>query len=710
MNYFDFVNFFGKIEEYRLKKASKLNKFLTKISNNFYHKIENILDSSNYVLIFNLSIILAGILLRSISPFENLELISQENEYLLSNQNFNLIEFINNILAGIIEKYSVNKFFIAELLVNILGIFTMLIINKLLKNSIFGENRVGRNLFILTSCFIYFIGFNFTNQVMFNYNKHYLISLYLIYFSLLLTKSFEKKTIYYFLTISFSIAIIFTKIQGIFLILGGEFFIFFYRDKIKNYLFFFLRLGCYFLTMIGCYCLISNGLTIDILHNELNQWQLNQWQFFSNKFFTNKIINEIYKNQNSLVFFDVLSREIQLIFLLIFCYHKILRLKFENHSLKDFLENNWQLSFFWMIFFSSSLMLFFDKNIDYKSIEIFCLLNFSTVILIFFEILFSKKINFKKHGIILGFIAILALFDRELFFEIFYYLPNLWFIFFIIFSLKFRSKISDHSQLNFIEKFFILRDYKSVILLFSAILIYCFIAVKLAFYFSFLFSIFAICWMIVMFNNINHKILKNNYLHFFLAVFLVVNFTYFFGLISANLNIYGEKNRNFFIQQHHIVKLDIINKINDIGDKSDEILIISSPKNSLRDIAFFLPNNKINFLELPSNYFNLNSFKKDSFNNFKFIFDGIKLTKFKIIIIENSSILNKYYCSISYLEELNRLKDFSKDFITNYNFFIRIIVKSLANKDINFFDVQQVNSSSNLNNFLIYDYEIYIRK
>jgi len=198
MNYFDFVNFFGKIEEYRLKKASKINKFLTRISNNFYRKIENILDSSNYVLIFNLSIILAGILLRSILPFENLELISQENQYLLSNQNFNLIEFINNILAGIIEKYSVNKFFIAELLVNIQGIFTMVIINKLLKNSIFGENRVGRNLFILTSCFIYFIGFNFTNQIMFNYNKHYLISLYLIYLSLLLTKSFEKKTIYYF--------------------------------------------------------------------------------------------------------------------------------------------------------------------------------------------------------------------------------------------------------------------------------------------------------------------------------------------------------------------------------------------------------------------------------------------------------------------------------------------------------------------------------
>jgi hypothetical protein len=705
MNYFDFVNFFGKIEEYRLKKASKINKFLTKISNNFYHKIENILDSSNYVLIFNLSIILAGILLRSILPFENLELISQENEYLLSNQNFNLIEFINNILAGIIEKYFVNKFFIAELLVNIQGIFTMVIINKLLKNSIFGKNRVGRNLFILTSCFSYFIGFNFTNQIMFNYNKHYLISLYLIYLSLLLTKSLEKKTIYYFLTISFSIAIILTKIQGIFLILGGEFFIFFYRDKIKNYLFFSLRLGCYFLIVIGCYCLINKGLTIDIFYNELNQWQ-----FFSNKFFTNKIINEIYKNQNSLVFFDVLSREIQLIFLLIFCYHKILRSKFENHSLKDFLQNNWQLSFFWMIFFSSSLMLFFDKNIDYKSIEIFCLLNFSTVILIFFEILFSKKINFKKHGIVLGFIAILALSDHELFFEIFYYLPNLWFIFFVIFSLKFRSKNIDQNQLNFIEKFFILRDYKSVILLFSAILIHCFIALKLAFYFSFLFSIFAICWMIVMFNNINHKILKNNYLHFFLAVFLVVNFTYFFGLIITNLNIYGEKNRNLFTQQRHIVKLDIINKINDISDKSDEILIISSPKNSLRDIAFFLPNNKISFLELPSNYFNLNSFHKDSFNNFKFIFDGIKLTKYKIIIIENSSILNKYYCSISYLEELNKLKDFSKSFITNYNFFIRVSVNSIANNDISFFDTQQVNSSSNLNNFLIYDYEIYIRK
>jgi hypothetical protein len=705
MNYFDFVNFFGKIEEYRLKKASKINEFLTKISNNFYRKIENILDSSNYFLIFNLSIILAGILLRSISPFENLELISQENQYLLSNQNFNLIEFINNILAGIIEKYFVNKFFIAELLVNIQGIFTMLIINKLLKNSIFGENRVGRNLFILTSCFGYFIGFNFTNQIMFNYNKHYLISLYLIYLSLLLTKSLEKKTIYYFLTISFSIAIILTKIQGIFLILGGEFFIFFYRDKIKNYLFFFLRLCCYFLMMIGCYCLINKGLTIDIFYNELNQWQ-----FFFNKFFTNNVINEIYKNHHPLVFFDVLSREIQLIFLLIFCYHKILRSKFENHSLKDFLQNNWQLSFFWMIFLSSSLMLFFDKNIDYKSIEIFCLLNFSTVILIFFEILFSKKINFKKHGIVLGFIAILALSDRELFFEIFYYLPNLWFIFFIIFSLKFRSKIIDHTQLNFIEKFFVLRDYKSLILLFSAILIHCFIALKLAFYFSFLFSIFAICWMIVMFNNINHKILKNNYLHFFLAVFVVVNFIYFFGLIITNLNIYGEKNRNYFSQQHHIAKIDIINKINDISDRSDKILIISSPKNSLRDITFFLPNNNISFLELPSNYFNLSSFNKDSFNNLKFIVDSIKLIKYKIIIIENSSILNKFYCSIPYLEELNKLKDFSNAFTANYNFFIRISVNSFVNNDISFFNVQQVNSSSNLSNFLIYDYEIYIRK
>jgi hypothetical protein len=213
-----------------------------------------------------------------------------------------------------------------------------------------------------------------------------------------------------------------------------------------------------------------------------------------------------------------------------------------------------------------------------------------------------------------------------------------------------------------------------------------------------------------MFNNINHKILKNNYLHFFLAVFVVVNFIYFFGLIITNLNIYGEKNRNYFSQQHHIAKIDIINKINDISDRSDKILIISSPKNSLRDITFFLPNNNISFLELPSNYFNLSSFNKDSFNNLKFIVDSIKLIKYKIIIIENSSILNKFYCSIPYLEELNKLKDFSNAFTANYNFFIRISVNSFVNNDISFFNVQQVNSSSNLSNFLIYDYEIYIRK
>ena len=483
MNCFDFLKIYKNIEDLRIKNAIKINYFLKKFANCYVEKINKILRNNQFILAISLIMIMAGMFLRSTQIFDNLQIFSAKNTILSVNKSLNFTDFINQFFFNFIEKFHFSNFLVAEIIVQIIGISSIIICFFLIKNSIFNNDRVGRNLFILANIFIYFLSFNFENNSILNLNKHYLLSLYIIYLSSIVSNYNQKKIIYNLFYTAIILLLILLKMQNIILVFFGELFLYFRRKEIKNHSFFLIRFLLNTIFALGLYHLILNiPATLDIFNDIKN------WDFFSHKFINNNLLSEIYKNQNSIGFFEILSKEILLIFLLIFSYQQSLKFDFTGNSVKINQQNQIKLNYFWIVFCFSFLMIFCEKKIDQQAIELFLILNFPSAIIILFAVFLAQKFDFRRHGIIIAIIALIAISDSKIFFEIFKYLPNFWYIFLIIFANKLRSKINKNPteiKLNYIEQFFILRGYKSIILLISLIIIFLLIEFKINYLMSF---------------------------------------------------------------------------------------------------------------------------------------------------------------------------------------------------------------------------------
>ena len=203
--------------------------------------------------------------------------------------------------------------------------------------------------------------------------------------------------------------------------------------------------------------------------------------------------------------------------------------------------------------------------------------------------------------------------------------------------------------------------------------------------------------MILYYNKINYKITRSNKIHFLLTVIFIVNFAYFFGLIIANLNIYGNKNHFLFNEERKFTKLILINKINDLSNIGDKILIINSV-NSLTDISAFIDLRKVDFLPITNN-----NFEKNKLSN-------LDIKAYKIIIFDNSLLIAKNSCLKSNFEQMLGLGNFVKIIKNNYFFYESLKVATNYKNDFSFYNSSYDHEYQGFKQFLIYDYEIFIRK
>ena len=216
--------------------------------------------------------------------------------------------------------------------------------------------------------------------------------------------------------------------------------------------------------------------------------------------------------------------------------------------------------------------------------------------------------------------------------------------------------------------------------------------------------------MIINYHNIKFKFTSARKIHFLLAIIFVANFSYLISLFLANLNIYGEKNHYLFSEELKSSKSILINKIKSLTKEDDNVLIISSSQNSFKNMQFFLKDRNFNFLEIPINFFNNNSSLNDNLKILDKYFGFVNLNH-KLIIFDNSMIIAKYSCGISYLEILNHITKFSKYLKDSFSYWNRIMIF----KEFNHNSKLQKNSNLSQSNqdqvqFLIYDYEIFLQK
>jgi hypothetical protein len=349
-----------------------------------------------------------------------------------------------------------------------------------------------------------------------------------------------------------------------------------------------------------------------------------------------------------------------------------------------------------------------ENKIDYRVKEIFCLLNFPAIIYIFFNIIFHKKIYFKRHGIVLAIIALVSIGDSKIFFEIFFYLPYIWFVFFIIFASKLRHKILKNnlvSKLNNFDKLFILYSKKSIFLFVVLVAIFLIMEFTINFLLAWWIAVILICLMIRFYNKINEKLFFIRKFHFLISIIFVVNFVYFFSFILANFRIYGDKNIYYFFKERQNAKSVVINEVNTLTHKNNQkerqILLISSAQNSFQDIPVFLKNKITNYLEI-----SIDLSKNLSNNNLKKAINNQN----DIIIFNNSFIIDEYFCLISNFEQMMRSSYFKKNLSDYYLFNKRIKIFHNFKNDFNFYDKDETRLGDNSTQFLIYDFEIFLRK
>ena len=127
MIYFDFLKIYKKIEDLRLKNAKTISNSLQEIANSFLENIQKGLLKPFNILLISFYIIGFGVVIRSFLPFDHLQILRSQNLISTNQQGLMLGDFFNNFSVGIIDKYQLNHFLVAELWVMILGIVTCFI-------------------------------------------------------------------------------------------------------------------------------------------------------------------------------------------------------------------------------------------------------------------------------------------------------------------------------------------------------------------------------------------------------------------------------------------------------------------------------------------------------------------------------------------------------------------------------------------------------
>lgn len=703
MGYFYLLELWHSIEECRLKNGQKFANFLKKIYDNFFNNFKNFCFAKNSQKFFGFFAIILSLVWRWIFLHDqtNFRFINYSANF--SNE-FSPLVVILNYLEKVVENNSFNHFLLAEIIYIGCGVFLMYIVSRNLTNSALSSNVFSKNLLFFSLIFCYFFGFNLT---LFSFELFYLKFLVIIYITLSLRENVKTNFFVNLTAILSFILMVISKWQLFFLFFAHEFLkLFCLKRELIKYSFDSNKLMAvklrYFLNLTARILITLTILVVLVLHQKIFSIndvinQIKTFDFENYKFFSSQILNKLYRENNSLGFYVILSREILLIFWLIIIF-KITKKKYLNSSLSS--ADIIILDKFFDSFFVASFAMILIVGYDDKILKLlFLTINFSLVFFIFIASIINQNFNFRKYGIVLLLLISIALGDYKVFFEIFFYLPFSWFIIHLILLRKLSKKISsnDLKNLNLIENFYFLKKihYKIFFGLIVVTLIYC------QFYFSFFVAWFIsvgfFSWQLVFFNKINQKFLKNDHFHFLLTIVVVMTFVYYTIL---SLNFFELSNYNFhseFTKQKKYLNSYLVNKINSNARQDDVIIIIDNQQ--LLDAKLLEKNNNIS----PKNIILINNFKNSD------ILSKITNKKNKIFIINNSFIFNNKSCLISNFEELSRIAEFKTFFRKNLNFSGSFKLAYSSLKNYNFYNNKTDNSNIE-ENYLIYDFHILLRK
>lgn len=700
MRYFYILELWHSLEEFRLKNGLKLANFLKNLVNVSFIIFQNFWSKKNFTLITLFLMIGLSLLWRSFDV--NLQANFLKLNYSSDvNRLFSPLVFAIKFLSQIAENSKIDQVLLAEIVFNCLGILLAIFCSINLSKSLICEDIVTKNILLFSLVFSYFFGLSFK---IFSFEINLLKFLVIIYLSLSLRENVKSNFFVNLLAIFCGVLLVLSKCQLIFLVLAFELMQFFslkkefikYRDD--QSLICYLRLR-YTLNLIARVLLTSVLIIILMLNKKLVNLtdifeQVRQFDFENYKFFSSQIINKLFQENNSQGFFAILSRDILLVFLLLI----ISRIKIyqDNKTLVYGIVN-----IFFIIFFIASFFMILLKGYDDKILKIlFFNLNIPLVLMVFCKSLIEKKINLKKHYIVLLMLVSLAIGDYYVFFEIIFYLPFLWFIIHLIFLKRITKKISeafDYQDLNVVDRLFLLKDLRLKIIFMLFIIASIYYAFYVNFFVICFVNILIFCYQLVFFEKINTKILKNNQYHFLISVLIVLTITYLSIISLKGFDLMGQKHHSFFINQQQDINTFVVEKLSKLLKQEDQIVIVDD-QNTI-DLNSLVLKTKLSIKDIIilSNFSDIHEFSK------------LANKKIKFLLINNSFIFNNESCLISKFEQLMRIPSFRIFYTKNFQNYGHYLASYNAKDNYSFY-YNKIDNLSLKENFIIYDYYLLHRK
>lgn len=704
MRYFYLLELWHLLEEYRLKNGQKLANFLKNLINIFFVKFQNFWLKKNCGLFALAMMMFLCLVWRSfaIDLQANFLKLNYINDPELL---FSPLLFALDFLVHIAEITGINHVLLAEIVFNAMGIFLAIFCSLNLNKSLISADLITKNVLLFSFIFSYFFGLSFK---IFSFEISLLKLLVIAYISLSLRENVKSNFFINLLAIACGILLVLSKWQLIILVFAFEFMQFFsFKKELIKYhddhsLLSYLKLR-YTLNLIARTLLTSSIIVILMLNKKLLGLgdifdQIKQFDYENYRFFSSQIINKLFQESNSFGFFAILSRDILLFFLvLIISQFKTVN---DSSSFESAILNK-----FFTIFFIASFAIILLMGYDNKILKLlFFNINIPLIFIVFVRSLIAEKFNFKKHLIVLLIFVALALGDYYIFYEIIFYLPSLWFIIHLIFLKKINKKITHidyFKDLNFVDRWLFLRDLRSKIIFIFFIIFLIYLAFSIDFFIACFVNIIIFCYLLVFFEKINYKILKNKQYHFFISVTIILAITYLIILSFKGFDLVGQRPNSFFGYQRSFLNNFISDKISKLLKPEDGIVIIDD-QNAI-DLNFLVLKNKL----FTKNIVTLNTFSDNE------EFSKLTNKKIKFFLINNSFIFNNKSCLISKYEQLMKIEMFKDFYLKNFKKHGRYLISQSWKKNYSFYNHKIDNLNDNLNfeeNFLIYDIIVLYRK
>jgi len=646
---FEIIEIKYRLEEFRKERGAKFFNFLQKLWQKKLNFGKNLIADNFAKNLVILAIILLSILGRSSQDFGAISAYNLFNENnpeninkILSYNNLNLLNLLAIFCNYFAKLLKVNSIFIAEIVINSIGVLSILISNKILKNS----NNFEKNLLLILSTIIYFLPFE-------NFEKNEFFHDYSINLALILP------IICYLYIGQNNLTVLAKFIYGLLLailILQNIYFII--LIPILNYEFFINPKKNYQNFLLQIIILIALSLDLAIIKYCYNLWFGDNNLIFLNllKIYANSIVKN-YKN--SFESFKIIGfSRIYYDFLVFFILYFLAFLAFFALNKDNFNKN-------FLALISSLLIIYFAQNFDN---QIANLLLSILVFLIIFNLKFYHFYLVKKFYKY-WFLFLIFLIASTYAIDFKFLVTHLIFwgfplIFLIIFYQNFRHKIWFYQNIGVVLL---------IILLSGSFFPFSAISPKLYFAGNFFVAIWTIFYLVKNF-DFNEKLKKPFHSFLVLVIIFVVGDFFRNCLKISHFNDYSSKKNQIILQ-------NIFEKTNLSADFEQKILQISADpldfSNSQNYFSQNIDNLALNILnyndvilfnnyQIKNNWFSIiHNYQEDLLDNFINNFSKkIKNPQQKYLIFYNNDL-----CNIGLLEFLLRNHKFNEIFFKNFDYF-----------------------------------------